>query len=269
MENCIVTNNLKVSYDDFVVIPDFNIAIKKGKITSIIGANGCGKSTILKAIGRIIKTDGGSIIINEKDIFKMKNKDIAKEMAILPQTPTAPGSITCFELVSYGRYPYQKGLGKLSLEDKEVINWAFKVTNMEQFKTRSIASLSGGQRQRVWIAMSLAQQTNIILLDEPTTYLDLNHQLEVLELLKKLNKEENVTIVMVLHDLNLACKYSDYLLAMKDGKLFNFGFANEVFNKEMLKECFSIDGDIIQDPKTNKNVCVSYDLYKKDNTNEN
>lgn len=268
MENCIITNNLKVAYDDYVVIPNFNIKIKKGKITSIIGANGCGKSTVLKAIGRIIKKEEGSIIINDKDIFTMKNKDIAKEMAILPQTPTAPGSITCFELVSYGRYPYQKGLGKLSQEDKKVINWALNVTNMEEFKSRRIASLSGGQRQRVWIAMSLAQQTNIILLDEPTTYLDLNHQLEVLELLKKLNKEENVTIVMVLHDLNLACKYSDYLLAMKDGRVFDFGFANDVFNENMLKECFAIEGEIIKDHKTNKNVCVSYDLYKKDKKNE-
>ena len=250
MENCI--NNLKIAYDDYVVIPNFNIKIKKGKITSIIGANGCGKSTVLKAIGRIIKKEEGSIIINDKDIFTMKNKDIAKEMAILPQTPTAPGSITCFELVSYGRYPYQKGLGKLS----------------QEVKSRRIASLSGGQRQRVWIAMSLAQQTNIILLDEPTTYLDLNHQLEVLELLKKLNKEENVTIVMVLHDLNLACKYSDYLLAMKDGQVFDFGFANDVFNENMLKECFAIEGEIIKDHKTNKNVCVSYDLYKKDKKNE-
>ena len=163
MENCIITNDLKVAYDDFVVIPDFNIEIKKGKITSIIGANGCGKSTVLKAIGRIIKAESGNIIINDKDIFKMKNKDIAKEMAILPQTPTAPGSITCFELVSYGRYPYQKGLGKLSNEDKEVINWALKVTNMEQFKTRSIASLSGGQRQRVWIAMSPVSYTHLTL----------------------------------------------------------------------------------------------------------
>ena len=259
-KNAIKTKSLKVGYDGFVIVPDFNIEIKSHKITSIIGANGCGKSTILKAIGRIIPSMDGNIILNDKNLKELSNKEIAKQMAILPQSPTASPSISCKELVSYGRYPYQKGFGRLNEEDKKVIDWALKVTNMEEFKDRPIGSLSGGQRQRVWIAMCLAQQTGIILLDEPTTYLDLCHQLEVLKLLKYLNEKEKTTIVMVLHDLNLASKYSDYLLSMKEGKIFKFGTVEEVMTPEMLKECFNIDGDIIKDPRTNKPICVSYDL---------
>ena len=202
--NSIVTKQLKVGYDGNIVVPSFDAEIRQGKITSIIGANGCGKSTVLKAIGRIIRSESGVIIINDSDMSSMKNKDIAKQMAILPQTPTAPGTLTCRELVAYGRFPYQRGFGRLTKEDKDIVGWALEVTNMGDFADREIASLSGGQRQRVWIAMALAQQTGIILLDEPTTYLDLAHQLEVLELLKQLNENQNTTIVMVLHDLNLA-----------------------------------------------------------------
>ena len=190
MENIIKTKDLKIGYDDVIIVPSFNCEIKKHCITSIIGPNGCGKSTVLKAIGRIIPHANGTIIINDQDMGKLKTLDIAKMMAILPQSPTAPSSISVFDLVSYGRYPYQKGLGRLKKEDKDIIEWALTVTHMQEFKNRAICNLSGGQRQRVWIAMALAQQTDIILLDEPTTYLDLNHQLEVLELLKELNRIE-------------------------------------------------------------------------------
>lgn len=262
MENSIVTKQLKVGYDGNIIVPCFDIAIQKGKITSIIGANGCGKSTVLKAIGRIIKSESGVVIINDADMLKMRSNEIAKQMAILPQSPSAPGTLTCKELVSYGRFPYQKGLGKLSAEDKDMIDWALSVTNMSQFGDREIAGLSGGQRQRVWIAMALAQQTGIILLDEPTTYLDLAHQLEVLELLKKLNCEQNTTIVMVLHDLNLASKYSDALLAMKDGKIETYGTAAEVMTPETLRVCFGIDGSIVTDERSGKPICCSYELSK-------
>ncbi len=263
MENSIITQQLKVGYDGNIIVPCFDIKLKKGKITSVIGSNGCGKSTVLKAIGRIIRSEDGVVIINDKDMMKMRSSDIAKQMAILPQSPSAPGTLTCKELVSYGRFPYQKGLGKLTAEDKTIIEWALSVTNMSQFGDREIAGLSGGQRQRAWIAMALAQQTGIILLDEPTTYLDLAHQLEVLELLKKLNAQQKTTIVMVLHDLNLASKYSDYLLAMKDGRIEKYGTPEEVMTAQTLRTCFGIDGSIAMDERSRKPVCYSYELAGK------
>lgn len=263
MENAIKMNQVSIGYNEVIVIDDLSISFPKGKIVSIIGANGCGKSTILKAIGRIIAKKTGRILVDDHDITKIKSKELAKVLSILPQSPQAPATLTCFELVSYGRFPYQKGLGKLSLEDKQWIDWAFQVINMSSFKNRTIANLSGGQRQRIWIAMALAQQTDIIMLDEPTTYLDLCHQLEILNLLTKLNKENNTTIIMVLHDINLAARYSDYLVAMKDGKVFNYGLVQEVFKVDMLRECFGIDGEMMMDPKTNKPVCISYELLKE------
>lgn len=263
MDNAIKTEHLKVGYDTHIVVPDFDVSFERGKITSIIGANGCGKSTVLKAIGRIIPSAGGTVIVNGTDISDMRSKAIAQQMATLPQSPSAPGTLSCFELVSYGRFPYQTGFGRMSKEDKEIVEWALSVTNMLEFRDREIAFLSGGQRQRVWIAMAIAQQTKIILLDEPTTYLDLCHQLEVLELLKKLNREEGATIIMVLHDLNLASRYSDDLLAMVNGEVFAHGTPDEVLTSEMLAKCFRIDGQIIKDAKTGKPLCPTYDLLER------
>ncbi len=258
--NSIVTRRLKVGYDGVIIVPGFDVELRKGKITSIIGANGCGKSTVLKAIGRILPAEGGTVIVNDVDIKTMKSRDVAKWLAILPQTPTAPGTLTCEELVAYGRYPYQKGMGRLTKEDRDIVSWALEATGMLEFRQREIACLSGGQRQRVWVAMALAQQTNIVLLDEPTTYLDLSHQLEVLEILKHLNREQGTTIVMVLHDLNLASRYSDYLLAMKDGQIARYGTPEEVMTRDVLAECFFIDGDVVTDRRSGKPVCLSYDL---------
>lgn len=263
MTAAIETKNLAVGYGQGLIVPDFSAAFLQHKIISIIGANGCGKSTVLKAIGRVIPNAAGQVLLDGKDITGQKNRDIAKQMAILPQTPSAPGTLTCRELVAYGRFPYQTGLGRLSKEDKEIVEWALTATNMQEFGDREIAYLSGGQRQRVWIAMALAQQTGVILLDEPTTYLDLCHQLEVLELLKKLNTEQGTTIVMVLHDLNLASKYSDYLLAMCKGQIYNYGTPGEVMTSKMLADCFAIDGSIVEDPKSGKPLCISYELLRK------
>ena len=260
--NSIVTRRLKVGYDGVIIVPGFDVELRKGKITSIIGANGCGKSTVLKAIGRILPAEGGTVIVNDVDIKTMKSRDVAKWLAILPQTPTAPGTLTCEELVAYGRYPYQKGMGRLTKEDRDVVSWALEATGMLEFRQREIACLSGGQRQRVWVAMALAQQTNIVLLDEPTTYLDLSHQLEVLEILKHLNREQGTTVVMVLHDLNLASRYSDYLLAMKDGQIARYGTPEEVMTRDVLAECFFIDGDVVTDRRSGKPVCLSYDLLE-------
>lgn len=258
------TENLRIGYSDNIVVESLNMKIKKGKVTSIIGANGCGKSTILKAIGRIIKKKSGSVYINGYDIDYQKSKEIAKQVSILSQISVAPSTLTCYELVSYGRFPYQKGFGMMSQEDRTIVNWALESTNLTSFRDRPIGSLSGGQRQRVWIAMALAQNGNIILLDEPTTYLDLSCQLEILELLLKLNRENGTTIVMVLHDLNLAAKYSDNLIAIKDGKIFKSGMTEDVITEKMLNECFGVSAEIIVDKESGKPLCFNFKLIKED-----
>ena len=258
------TENLRIGYSDNIVVESLNMKIKKGKVTSIIGANGCGKSTILKAIGRIIKKKSGSVYINGYDIDYQKSKEIAKQVSILSQISVAPSTLTCYELVSYGRFPYQKGFGMMSQEDRTIVNWALESTNLTSFRDRPIGSLSGGQRQRVWIAMALAQNGNIILLDEPTTYLDLSCQLEILELLLKLNRENGTTIVMVLHDLNLAAKYSDNLIAIKDGKMFKSGMTEDVITEKMLNECFGVSAEIIVDKESGKPLCFNFKLIKED-----
>lgn len=261
--NRLVTKDLHVGYQDNLIVKNMNIQLENNAITTIIGPNGCGKSTLLKAITRIIPHSSGSILLDGQSIAKENTKKLAQKMAILPQTHDSALGLTVGELVSYGRFPYQKGIGKLTPKDYEVINWALTVTNTLDYKFRTVDSLSGGQRQRVWIAMALAQETEIIFLDEPTTYLDLAHQLEVLELLKKLNETQNRTIVMVLHDLNHAARFSDYIIALKDGSLIKAGTCEEVMQKDILKVVFNIDAEIGRDPRTGKPMCITYDLIKE------
>ncbi len=262
------TKDLNVSYGERLIVKDLSIEIPDKKITTIIGPNGCGKSTLLKAMTRIIPHQSGRVVLDGGSIYKENTKVIAKKMAILPQTPESASGLTVGELVSYGRFPYQKGFGRLTSKDIEVINWALDVTGTAEFKYQSVDALSGGQRQRVWIALSLAQETEMIFLDEPTTYLDMAHQLEVLELLQKLNKEQERTIVMVLHDLNQAARFADYIIALKDGQIVKAGSYEEVINHDVLKEVFHIDAEIGRDPRTNKPMCVTYNLLKGDYQHE-
>lgn len=261
--NSITTENLAIAYDEALIVDKLHMQIPHGKITSIIGSNGCGKSTILKAIGRILKPSTGQICLNGKDIKTLSTLEIAKKMAILPQTPLAPSGLTVRELVNYGRFPHQRGFGKLTAEDKKIVTWALTVTKLQDLEYREVDSLSGGQRQRVWIAMALAQQADLILLDEPTTYLDLSHQLEVLQLLYELNHKQNCTIAMVLHDLNLAARFSDYIIAIRNGAIIKHGTAKEVLTPQVLRQAFHIDAEIGTDPRTGRPVCITYDLLKE------
>lgn len=260
--NRLLTKDLSVGYQENIIVNQMNIQFNSNEITTIIGPNGCGKSTLLKAITRIIPHSKGSILLDGQSIAKENTKKLAQKMAILPQTQDSASGLTVGELVSYGRFPYQKGFGKLSPADYEVIDWALQVTNTFDYKFRSVDSLSGGQRQRVWIAMALAQETEIIFLDEPTTYLDMAHQLEVLELLKNLNETQNRTIIMVLHDLNHAARFSHNMIALKDGNLIKAGTSEEVMQKDILQKVFHIDAEISRDPRTGKPMCVTYDLIK-------
>ncbi|MBO1872000.1 ABC transporter ATP-binding protein [Lachnoanaerobaculum sp. Marseille-Q4761] len=261
--NRLSTNNLTIAYNKKIIINNLEIVIPERKITSIIGPNGCGKSTLLKAIGRILKPERGSVYLDGIDIYTLNTKEVAKKMSILPQSPKAPSGITVGELVSYGRFPHQHGLKKLTVEDKKIIQWAMDITKLSEYEVTLVDNLSGGQRQRVWIAMALAQQTDIILLDEPTTYLDLAYQLEILELLYRLNKEQGCTIAMVLHDLNLASRFSDYIIAMRSGKIIEYGTPDEVICEDVLKKTFNINADIIKDSTSKKPICISYDLIRE------
>lgn len=260
--NILSTENLKIGYEDKIIVHDLNLQIKEGEITTIIGPNGCGKSTVLKTLARIHKAKDGFVYLDGELIHKMPTKKIAKRMAVLPQSPEAPSGLTIFDLVSYGRSPHQGGFGRLSEKDRDVINWALEVTGLIDLKDQEVDTLSGGQRQRAWIAMAIAQETNLLLLDEPTTYLDMAHQLEVLQLLKKLNDEEQRTIVMVIHDLNHAARFSDFMVAMKSGELIKEGKPEDVMTESVLKEVFQIDAIVVKDPRTNKPACLSYDLVR-------
>jgi iron complex transport system ATP-binding protein len=262
------TDELSIGYGEALIVKNLSIEIPDKKITTIIGPNGCGKSTLLKAITRIISHQSGNILLDGNDISKVNTKLLAKQMAILPQTPESASGLTVGELVSYGRFPYQKGFGRLTKKDYEVIDWALEVTGTIDFKFRPVDALSGGQRQRVWIAMALAQETEIIFLDEPTTYLDMAHQLEVLELLQKLNYEQERTIVMVLHDLNQAARFADHIIALKDGEIVKAGNCDEVISHKVLKNVFNIDAVIGHDPRTGKPMCITYNLLKGETNHE-
>jgi iron complex transport system ATP-binding protein len=262
------TDELSIGYGERLIVKSLSVEIPDKRITTIIGPNGCGKSTLLKAITRIISHQSGNILLDGKDISKVNTKLLAKQMAILPQTPESASGLTVGELVSYGRFPYQKGFGRLTKKDYEVIDWALEVTGTIDFKFRPVDALSGGQRQRVWIAMALAQETEIIFLDEPTTYLDMAHQLEVLELLQKLNLEQERTIVMVLHDLNQAARFADHIIALKDGEIVKAGTCEEVISHKVLKKVFNIDAVIGHDPRTGKPMCITYNLLKGETKHE-
>ncbi|MCP3794942.1 ABC transporter ATP-binding protein [Paenibacillus sp. CH40] len=254
------TANLDIAYEDRLIVEDLNVEIPQGKITALVGANGSGKSTILKTMARIMNPKGGSVLLDGKSIHKQSTREVAKQLAILPQNPTAPEGLTVTELVSYGRFPYQKGFGSMKAEDRKMVEWAIQVTGMSEFHDRPIDQLSGGQRQRAWIAMALAQDTDILFLDEPTTFLDMAHQLEVLHLLEYLNTSEKRTIVMVVHDLNHAARYAQHMIAIKKGKAEAVGTPTEVMSPDVLREVFGIEADIVADPRTGVPLCLPYAL---------
>lgn len=254
------TERLSLAYGNRTIVEQLNLTVPDGKITALVGSNGSGKSTILKAMARILNPIGGCVRLDGKEIHRQPTKEVAKQLAILPQNPTSPEGLTVRELVSFGRYPHQRGFGSLNAEDRRMVDWALGATNMQDFADRSVDQLSGGQRQRAWIAMALAQGTELLLLDEPTTYLDMAHQIEVMLLLEKLNREQRTTIVMVVHDLNHAARYAQHLVALKKGTVLYEGDPTEVMTSEMLRDVFGIDADVIPDPRTGTPMCLPYGL---------
>ncbi|WP_438825248.1 ABC transporter ATP-binding protein [Bacillus sp. JJ1609] len=258
MAQAIAAEKLTLSYGDSIIIKELDIEIPKGEITVFIGGNGCGKSTLLRSIARLLKPQAGSILLEGEAISKLSTKEIARKMAILPQSPTAPEGLTVLQLVKQGRYPYQSWLKQWSEEDEAKVTNALAATGIDHLKDRTVDSLSGGQRQRAWIAMTLAQDTDIILLDEPTTYLDMTHQIEILDLLYELNEKEGRTILMVLHDLNLACRYAHNIVAIKDQKIFAQGKPEVVINCGLVKNVFGMECEVTVDPLFGTPLCIPY-----------
>lgn len=257
----LIADRVQLGYGERIVVPELSLAIESGAITSIIGPNGCGKSTLLQALARLITPRQGAVRFRGQELQQWNSKALARELGLLPQTPIAPENIQVMDLIGRGRTPYQGLLGRWSHEDYAAVAQAMNLTNTADLAERRVDELSGGQRQRVWIAMALAQETDVLLLDEPTTYLDVAHQLEVLDLLTELNRELGKTIVMVLHDLNLAAHYSDQLIAMREGKICVAGSPAEVVTEEHVAEIFGMQSRVIADPVSGSPLVIPIGKY--------
>lgn len=249
MNNHILSaQHITSGYDNRPIISDVNLTIPKNQISVIIGANGCGKSTLLKTFSRLVRPFDGQILLDGKAVTSLPSKKAAQIMGLLPQSPNAPEGIKVTDLVARGRFPYRQLLKNMSTEDFQAVEEAMEIMGITELADRSVDELSGGQRQRVWIALALAQQTDILLLDEPTTFLDISYQVEILDLLTDLNQKRKTTIVMVLHDINLSARYSHYLFAMQKGSLIAEGTPKEVITPGLMKEIYGLDCMVIEDP---------------------
>jgi iron complex transport system ATP-binding protein len=258
------TEQLTLAYDAMIVIHELNITIPSGQITALVGPNGCGKSTLLRGIARLLPPRGGAAYLDGKAIHQLPTRELAQRLGILPQSPSAPEGLTVRELVAQGRYPHQAWFQQWSDADESAVGRALEITGMADLAARPVDALSGGQRQRAWIAMTLAQETPIILLDEPTTFLDLAHQIEVLHLLEHLNSAENRTIVMVVHDLNHATRHAQHVIALRDGHVVAAGAPADVVTPALLRQVFGVEAEVVPDPRTGVPLCVAYGLARHD-----
>ncbi|WP_078849397.1 ABC transporter ATP-binding protein [Streptomyces sp. NRRL F-5126] len=257
----LAARGLTLAYDDRTVVRELSLAVPDGKVTVIVGPNACGKSTTLRALGRLLKPRSGSVLLDGEELASLPTRRIARSIGLLPQSPSAPEAITVADLVSRGRQPHQRWWQQWSDEDELAVTAAMERTNVTDLAERPVDELSGGQRQRVWIAMALAQETDLLLLDEPTTFLDIAHQVEVLDLVRRLNHERGRTVVIVLHDLNQAARYADHLVAMKAGSVVAEGAPADVVTAELVREVFGLDAVVIDDPVTGGPLVVPSTPY--------
>jgi iron complex transport system ATP-binding protein len=244
----LAADGVTLAYGDHVVVRDLDLQLTEGSFTAIVGPNGCGKSTLLRALGRLMRPAGGQVLLDGQAIARTPTREVARVLGLLPQAPVAPEGLTVADLVARGRHPHQSWLRQWSRDDEAVVGEALAWTDMADLADRPVDELSGGQRQRAWISMALAQGTDLLLLDEPTTYLDLSHQIDVLELVGRLHAERGRTVVVVLHDLNLAARYAQRLVAMKDGALVASGTPEEVLTEQLLADVFDLEARILTDP---------------------
>lgn len=250
------TKKAVIGYGGTPIVHGVDVSIPDGKITAIVGPNGCGKSTLLRALIRLLAPIDGAIALDGQDIHSIPTREVARRVGLLPQSPIAPAGITVKELVARGRTPHQKVLRPWSSTDETAVMSALHSTNLTTIQDKVVDELSGGQRQRAWIAMTLAQDTPLMLLDEPTTYLDISHQYEVLELLHRLNERQGRTIVMVVHDLHQAARYAHHVIAMCEGEVAAAGAPEDVFTEELVSRVFDIDARIVPDPVTGTPIIV-------------
>lgn len=241
-------SGLHLGYAEREIVTDLNLTVPPGKLSVIVGANACGKSTLLRGFARLLSPSKGAVYLDGKPIHQMPTRAVATLLGVLPQSPIAPDAITVADLVGRGRYPHQGWFRRWTAEDDVAVAEALAATDTSELADRTVDELSGGQRQRVWIAMALAQQTDFLLLDEPTTFLDINHQVEVLDLLTDLVRDLGRTVIVVLHDLNLACRYADHLIAMKAGRIIAEGRPVDVMTEEVVQDVFSMTARILVDP---------------------
>jgi len=240
--------DLTLGYADTEVVSGLDVTVPPGRVTVIVGANACGKSTLLRGLARLLTPRRGDVLLDGTSVQDLASVEVAKIIGLLPQSPVAPDGITVADLVGRGRYPHQGWFRRWSAGDDAAVGQALQVTETEELAGRTLSSLSGGQRQRVWVAMALAQQTDILLLDEPTTFLDINHQVDLLDLLTDLNRTNGTTVVIVLHDLNLAFRYADHIIAMKSGAIVAEGAPRDIVDAAMIKEVFGLDCVVVPDP---------------------
>jgi iron complex transport system ATP-binding protein len=252
----LAAENITLGYGGRVIVDGLSVDIEPGLITTVIGPNGCGKSTLLRGLGRLLRPNAGRVLLDGKAIATMKTRDVARIVGMLPQTPVAPEGLTVADLVARGRHPHQSWLRQWSADDETEVAHALAQTGVSELADRTLDELSGGQRQRAWISMALAQGTDILLLDEPTTYLDLAHSLEVLDLVDRLHDDLGRTVVMVLHDLNLAIRYSDRLIVMREGRIVAQGAPSEVIDTELLRTVFGLRAEVHTDPVSERPMIV-------------
>ncbi|MDD1827718.1 Fe(3+) dicitrate ABC transporter ATP-binding protein FecE [Photobacterium sp. ZSDE20] len=250
------TQNLSVAYGKKTIIPNLSVSIPKGKITALIGPNGCGKSTLLKTLVRINKPATGEVLFGDKPLSSYGEKALARSLSLLPQILVSPEGITVRKLVEYGRSPYISHWGRLGQEDQVIVEQAMRDTGVLEFADKPVESLSGGQRQRAWIAMVIAQDTDLVMLDEPTTYLDMSHQVELMNLMEQMNAKGK-TVVVVLHDLNQACRYCDHLVVLEKGCVVAEGPPDEVMTETLLDDVFDLKARVFPDPISNTPMCVA------------
>jgi ABC-type cobalamin/Fe3+-siderophores transport system ATPase subunit len=256
--------NLRIAYGETIVVPGLSVALRRGQVTALVGPNGSGKSTVLRALARLLRPSAGVVYLDGREIARLSTREVARRLAVLPQSPDVPQGATVWDLIAFGRYPHQGLLAPLSDADRAAMRWALELTGLSAMSDRMVDTLSGGERQRAWIALALAQQTEVLLLDEPTTFLDIRYQLDVLSLVRRLNRQHGITVGWALHDLNHAAAYSDHVAMLRAGAIVAEGPPEQVLRPQTIRDVFQVDVVMLRHPQTGAPICLPYQHEDED-----